>query len=66
MQLEMLKHNISEQEKKNPLVAWICICVVSLEEPVCVFEIEVIFLQEASCKSLFWKGRMLELLILLF
>jgi hypothetical protein len=62
----MLKHNISEQEKKNPLAAWICICIVSLEEAVCVFEIEVVFLQQASRKSLFWKGRMLELPMLSF
>jgi hypothetical protein len=56
-QLEMLKHNITEQEKKNTLAAWIFIYAISVEEeqPVIMVDIEVIFLQEAGCKSLFLK-----------
>jgi hypothetical protein len=66
-QHEMLKHNITEQEKKNTLAAWIFICPISVEEPVSMVDIEVIFLQEAGCKILFLKQqKMLELSMLSF
>jgi hypothetical protein len=62
----MLKHNITEQEK-NTLAAWIFICVISVDKPVSMVDIKVFFLQEASCKSLFWKQqKTLELSMLSF